>query len=537
MDAVELNLFSQRIAAVCDEMGARLRQAAFSPNIRDRLDYSCAVFDVAGRLVAQAAHIPVHLGSMAYALKRIVGEFEWRRGDMLAFNDPFLGGTHLPDVTVVAPVFVRRHLVGFVANRAHHADIGSSTPGSMPLSSTLAEEGVVISPQYLVKNGHTDHAKIERFVAASCSPRDEAGDYAAQIAANRVGGERLSALASALGVDAYAVAADEINRYGERLGRKALAIIPHGAWSFSDYLDDDGFGATDIPIRVTLDVGAAGIRADFAGTAAQVKGNVNCPLAVTVAAVQYVFRCFLPAYAPTCHGVFAMIEITAPAGSLVNAVPPAAVAGGNVETSSRIVDCVIGALGKALPDRMPAASQGTMNNLAVGSAATQHGPAWAYYETIGGGCGADARGPGRSAVQSHMTNTLNTPVEVLEMKYPLRIRRYAVRRGSGGRGRSGGGDGVVREYEFLQPAVFTILSERRRRAPWGAAGGGDGASGENLFNGGVLPAKVVRRAEPGDCLTIKTPGGGAYHAPDTSYNHGKEVDDGRYEQNKRAGRE
>lgn len=512
MDAVELSLFNQRIAAVCDEMGARLRQAAFSPNIRDRLDYSCAVFDAAGGLVAQAAHIPVHLGSMAYALQRIAGEFEWRNGDMLVFNDPFLGGTHLPDVTVVAPVFTGNRLVGFVANRAHHADIGSSTPGGMPVSSTLEEEGIVIEPQYLIREGRTERAKIERFVAVSRNPRDETGDYTAQIAANRTGVERLEALVSAGGADAYAAAVGEINRYGERLARKALAVIPQGRWSFTDYMDDDGFGANDVPIRVTLEVGVGGIRADFAGTAAQVKGNVNCPVAVTVAAVHYVFRCFLPSYAPTCRGLFSMIEIDAPEGSLVNARPPAAVTGGNVETSSRIVDCVIGALSRALPEAVPAASQGTMNNLAMGCDASESGPAWAYYETIGGGCGAGADSAGCSAVQSHMTNTLNTPVEVLEMKYPLRIRRYAVRRGSGGAGRFRGGDGIVREYEFLRPAVFTILSERRRRPPWSVAGGGDGTPGENLLNGKALPGKVMRRARAGDRLTIKTPGGGGFAA-------------------------
>ena len=512
MDAVELSLFNQRIAAVCDEMGARLRQAAFSPNIRDRLDYSCAVFDAGGGLVAQAAHIPVHLGSMAYALQRIAGGFEWRHGDMLVFNDPFLGGTHLPDVTVVAPAFTDDRLIGFVANRAHHADIGSSTPGGMPVSSTLEEEGIVIEPQYLVREGRTDREKLERFVTASRNPRDETGDYTAQIAANLTGVERLEALASAGGVDAYAAAVEEINRYGERLARKVLKVIPQGRWSFTDYLDDDGFDANDVPIRVTLEVGAGGIRADFTGTAAQVKGNVNCPVAVTVAAVHYVFRCFLPVYAPTCHGLFSMIEVVAPEGSLINARPPAAVTGGNVETSSRIVDCVIGALSRALPETIPAASQGTMNNLAMGHEESDGEPAWAYYETIGGGCGAGADSAGRSAVQSHMTNTLNTPVEVLEMKYPLRLRRYAVRRGSGGGGRFRGGDGIVREYEFLRPAVFTILSERRRRSPWGVAGGDDGAPGENLLNGEALPAKVVRRARPGDRLTIKTPGGGGFFA-------------------------
>ena len=509
MDVVELSLFNQRIAAVCDEMGACLRQAAFSPNIRDRLDYSCAIFDADGGLVAQAAHIPVHLGSMAYALQRVVGEFTWRRGDMLVFNDPFLGGTHLPDVTVVAPVFVGDRLVGFVANRAHHADIGSSTPGGMPVSSTIEDEGVIISPQYLVKDDCVDSAKLNQFVANSCNPLDEMGDYNAQLAANRIGIKRLSAIASDLGADAYAIALDEINRYGERLGSKALAAIPHGTWSFVDYMDDDGFDTVDIPICVNIVVNHHGICADFTGTAPQVKGNINCPLGVTVAAVHYVFRCFLPTYAPTCRGVFSTIKVVAPESCLVNAKPPAAVTGGNVETSSRIVDCVIGALSGALPEMMPAASQGTMNNVAMGNEMGEQGSTWAYYETIGGGCGANAHGAGRSAVQSHMTNTLNTPVEVLEMKYPIRVRRYAVRRGSGGRGQFCGGDGIVREYEFLEPAMLTILSERRRHAPWGLAGGGNGQPGENLLNGDSLPAKVMRRVKVGDRLTIKTPGGGA----------------------------
>ena len=448
---------------------------------------------------------------MAYALVRIVGKFRWRDGDMLVFNDPFLGGTHLPDVTVVAPVFEDNKLIGFVANRAHHADIGASTPGGMPVSSNLEEEGVVISPQFLVRDGRIDQEKLQQFVAASCNPRDEIGDYAAQIAANRIGVEKLGTLAQSLD-DGFTAAANAINCYGKRLGCKALVVIPHGTWSFTDYLDDDGYGTIDIPICVTLDVGVDAIHVDFAGTAAQVKGNVNCPIAVTTAAVQYVFRCFLPSYAPNCHGSFSMIKITAPEGLLVNAQPPAAVAGGNVETSSRIVDCVIGAFARALPAQMPAASQGTMNNLAMGHTAIREGDAWAYYETIGGGCGGGAEQPGCSAVQSHMTNTLNTPVEVVEMKYPLRIRRYAVRRGSGGHGRFFGGDGIVREYEFLQPTVFTILSERRHRVPWGLAGGGDGKLGKNLFNGKLLPAKVVKQAVPGDRLTIKTPGGGAFGA-------------------------
>ncbi len=508
MNPVELSIFASRISAVCDEMGAVLQRTAFSPNIRDRLDFSCAVFDAAGQLCAQAAHIPVHLGSMAYAMADIVADVDWRDGDMLIVNDPFLGGTHLPDVTLIAPVFIDGRLLAFVANRAHHADIGAESPGSMPVSRSLEEEGLVIPPTRLLRGGRIDATILDGILAATRNPADGRGDFAAQISANRVGAARLGELIRRQGAAAFLAALDQLNDYAERLAASALDRIPDGSYSFEDRMDDDGAGKRDIPIRVRLQVDGGRIHADFSGTAAQVPGNINCPLSVAAAGVFYVFRCLMPAHTPACAGSFRPIRLSAPAGSLLNARRPAAVAAGNVETSTRVVDVVMGALAQALPDDIPAASHGSMNNLAMGG--EYDGGAWDYYETMGGGMGAGPRGGGLDAVQTHMTNTLNTPIEVLESRYPLRVTRYAVRDGSGGRGRRRGGDGLVREFEFLHPARATLLTERRYHAPWGLAGGGDGAPGRNLLNGEELPPKVHFAVEAGDRLTIETPGGGGW---------------------------
>ncbi len=505
MDPISLSVFARRIAAVCAEMGATLQRAAFSTNIRDRLDFSCAVFDAGGELCAQAAHIPVHLGSMAYAMRGIVGRVDWVPGDVLILNDPFLGGTHLPDVTVVSPWFVGGTRVGFVANRAHHADIGAAAPGSMPIARRLEEEGLVIPPTRLVRGGRPVPGALEAIVGAMGDAQRARGDFAAQIAANRRGLERLAALSAAAGEVTAALAA--VNEYGERIARAALGRLPRGSFRFTDRLDDDGLGTRDLPIAAAVTVADGEVHVDFAGSAAQAAGNVNCPLSVAAAAVYYVFRCLMPAGAPDCAGLFRPITVAAPAGSLVNARRPAAVAAGNVETSMRIVDAVLGALAPALPDAIPAASQGTMNNLAMGARGARR---WDYYETLGGGMGAGPRGGGLSAVQTHMTNTRNTPIEVLEMTCPVRVRRYQVRRGSGGAGRRRGGDGLVREYEFLEPATVTLLTERRRHAPWGLAGGAPGARGRNLLNGRELPGKVCVEAAPGDRLTLETPGGGGW---------------------------
>ena len=508
MDVIEQSLFSQRLAAVSDEMGSRLKRTAFSVNIRDRLDYSCAVFDSEGKLAGQAAHIPVHLGSMACALLGLVSQFDWTSKEMLVFNDPYRGGTHLPDVTLVAPLFISGKLLGFVANRAHHADIGAIVPGGMPLSSHIDQEGVLIEPQWITRGGKLDTKKIAAFSADSCIPENEIGDYSAQFSANLYGLKRLRTLIETLGIDKYCLALEKLYAYGARLSAATLSRLPEGSWQFTDYLDDDGREDRNIPIKVTVKNANSRLVVDFTGTAEQVPGNVNCPLPVTTAAVHYVFRCLMPEYAPTCHGLFSAITIKAPEGTLVNARYPAAVAAGNVETSSRIVDCMMGVMGQAIPDAQVAASQGTMNNVAMGSATAN--PPWAIYETIAGGCGAKKDIHGRSGTQSHMTNTLNTPIEELEMNYPLRILRYAIRKGSGGSGRFRGGNGVIREYGFLAPTTVTVLSERRRLSPWGLAEGGAGARGENHHNHKRLPGKVTFSAHDGDVLRISTPGGGAY---------------------------
>jgi len=493
-------------------MGAVLRHAAFSPNIRDRLDYSCALFDAHGHLCAQAAHIPVHLGSMAYAMRDLVGRHTWSRGDMLVLNDPFAGGTHLPDVTLVAPVFDQARLIAFVANRAHHADIGADAPGSMPIAARIEDEGFLIRPQLLVKQGAMQPELLETLQRVTSDAITTAGDFSAQISANRTGVARLLALIERIGEDGWRAGLAALNDYAERMARGALDEIPDGVWRFRDYMESDGLAARDVPIEVALRVTGSDVTLDFAGTAAQTPGNINCPLPVTAAAVFYALRCLMPHNTPACAGVFRPLHLLAPPGTLVNARPPAAVASGNVETSSRIVDVVLGALAVALPRRIPAASQGTMNNLAMGSRAT--GAAWSYYETLGGGMGAWCGGDGLSAVQTHMTNTLNTPIEVLESCYPLRVLRYAVRRGSGGRGLHRGGDGLIREYQFLAETEVTLIAERRRRAPWGVAGGADATPGEQRLNGRELPGKVHFTAAAGDRLTIETPGGGGYgHAP------------------------
>lgn len=505
MSPVDLAILISRIEAICTEMGAVLQHAAFSPNIKDRLDFSCALFDAGGELYAQAAHIPVHLGSMAYAMADIVDGVQWKPGDVLVVNDPYLGGTHLPDVTVVSPFFVADRLVGFVANRAHHANIGADTPGSMPISSSLEEEGLVIAPMLIVSGGEP----VEEAMAyiRRLEGTDTYGDFAAQISANRAGLARLKEL---VGEDAawFLAGIAEINAYGERLARSRLAEIPKGEYRFTDYLDDDGFSARDITIAVTITVGDNRILVDFAGTSPQVEGNVNCPISVAAAAVFYCFRCLLPDHTPACAGTFRCVELRAESGSLVNATRPAATAAGNVETSMRIVDTVLGALARALPEQIPAAGQGTMNNVAMGNHSGNR--PWDYYETIGGGMGAFAGGAGQSAVQSHMTNTLNTPIEALEMHYPVRINEYGIRAGSGGNGRYRGGDGLVREYQFLEPAQVTLLTERRRHPPWPLAGGEPGATGKNLLDGEPVPAKCSLRIEAGQTLRIETPGGGGY---------------------------
>lgn len=515
-DGIALSVFASRLAAICDEMGAILKRSAFSPNIKDRLDFSCALFDACGELSAQAAHIPVHLGSMAFAMRHIVNgngvsRIDWQPDDMIVVNDPFLGGTHLPDVTVIAPVFIDDKLCAFVANRAHHANIGAAAPGSMPISRSLDEEGVVIAPTHLIRRGELQQDVWQKLTGSSGAGVSSEGDFTAQISTNRSGVARLQALVEAMGLATFDAALAALNAYGEQVARQHFRTIANGCYRFADALDDDGVGTRNIAVVVAVDIADGNITVDFTGTAPQVSGNLNCPLSVAAAAVLYVFRCLLPAQLPVCAGLFRPITLKAPLGCLVNAQRPAAVAAGNVETSMRIVDALLGALHEALPQRIPAASQGTMNNIAMGSFGISGGSAgWDYYETIGGGGGAHAAGDGLNAAQTHMTNTLNTPVESLEQHYPLRVRRYAIRRHSGGAGHYRGGDGIVREYEFLAATHVTLLGERRTSAPWGLAGGAAGQTGRNHLNGVNIAAKVSLQVQPCDRLVLETPGAGGY---------------------------
>ena len=507
MDAIELTLFVKRINAICDEMGSILMRTAFSPNIKDRRDFSCAIFDANGQLCGQAAHIPVHLGSMAYAMSDIISTIHWQPGDMIILNDPYLGGTHLPDVTVIAPVFYNDTLCAFVTNRAHHADIGASTPGSMPLSCTLQEEGLVIPPTHIMRTGEICTDKFSALLNKLHNPHLGRADFIAQISTNQAGLQRMLDLIRTMSVAYFTEALVKLNDYAELLALSVMDGLPAGKYEFTDFMDDDGQGFTDIPIKTTISINKRYIEVDFTGTAPQVKGNINCPLSVTAAAVYYCFYCLMPPETPASAGAFRNIAIKAPRGCLVNASYPAAVTAGNVETSSRIVDAILGALANILPEKIPAASHGSMNNTAMGTAD------WDYYETLGGGMGGNQLNRGLDAIQTHMTNTLNTPVEILEKYYPLRINQYAVRKGSGGDGKHRGGHGLIRQFEFLDACHVTLLTERRKFCPWGLAGGGPGMSGINLLNNIPLPGKADFKVKAGDQLTILTAGGGSWGTP------------------------
>ena len=482
---IELQILGSALRAVTEEMGAVLVRSAFSANVKERRDCSTALFDEHGRLVAQAEHIPVHLGAMPDAVVA-VARHEPRPGETWILNDPFAGGTHLPDVTLVS-----RTEVGFAATRAHHADVGGDEPGSMPAGSTrLEEEGVVIPPTRL------DEATLERLVAAMRNPDERRGDLRAQLAAQRLAERRVSELCERRGLTSVRAAMAELLAYSERRVRAALAELPNGRWEAEDVLEaPEG----ELPIRVAVTITGDEIELDFAGTAPQHEGNLNCPLAVTRSACFFVVRCVTDPDVPASGGAFAPVTVRAPEGSLVRARRPAAVAGGNVETSGRIVDCVFRALRDAVD--VPAEGQGTMNNVTLGN------DRFTYYETIGGGQGACPDADGPSGVHVTMSNTLNTPVEALELAYPLRVERYELRLGSGGAGRTRGGDGVVRELRVLEPCRVSLLTERRARAPQAVRGGEPGAPGRNLLNGEELPAKATRDLAPGDVLRIETPGG------------------------------
>jgi N-methylhydantoinase B len=499
LDAVGLEVMAHAFASVAEEMGLVLVHSALSPNIRERRDASAALFDAEGEMIAQAAHIPVHLGALADAVAAVRAEHP-RPGELFLLNDPYAGGSHLPDLTVIGAIEVEGTVGGFSVVRAHHSDVGGVTPGSMPAGAReLYAEGLVVPPVRWT-------AEVERLLLANVrTPAMRRGDLAAQRAAVERGAEGLRALARRHGWEPLCDAAGELRDYAERRTRAVLARLqsPAAGLTAVDYLEGDGVEDRDLEIRVRVEIRDGAFHADFAGTAPAAAGNVNCPLAVTRSAVLFVVRTLLPGDVPTNGGVQRAVRVTAPPGCLVNAQRPSAVAAGNVETSQRIADTVFRALAEGgVP--VPAQGQGTMNNVTFG------GSSWTYYETIGGGQGASSGANGPSGVHVGMSNTRNTPIEVLELEHPLRVRTYALRRGSGGAGKWRGGEGVVREFEALAPMDATLLTERRRHGPRGAAGGRDGAPGANLKGGAALPAKLTLRLAAGDVLRIETPGGGGW---------------------------
>jgi len=516
-DPIRLSLYRHLFAAVAEEMGVALGRSAYSVNIKERRDYSCALFDARGDLVAQAAHIPVHLGSMPLSVRAALGLGPLAPGDVVMVNDPYAGGTHLPDITLVQPVFLGREREPsfFVANRAHHSDVGGRSPGSRPLATHIVQEGVRIPPVFLVRRGQFQ-SDIWRLVLANVrTPEEREADLEAQRGANALGERRLHDLAERAGRAELLRYANHLLDYGERAVRAALARVKRGRYHFVDFLDDDGIGSGPLRIEATITIRGAGAVVDFTGTAPQTTGPVNAVEAITLSCVLYVFRCITGAMlgddVPANAGALRPIELILPSHSIVNADPPAPVSSGNVETSQRIVDVLLGALAKALPDLIPAASAGTMNNLLLGSADGR----FTYYETMGGGHGASRGADGASGLQSHMTNTLNTPSEALEHALPVRVRRYSLRKGSGGRGRWNGGEGLVREIEMREPAEVTVISERRVFAPWGRAGGSPGQRGKNAVirkNGRTesQPGKFQASLGPGDRVRVETPGGGGW---------------------------
>lgn len=515
VDPISLAVFRSLFASVAEEMGVTLQRASFSPNIKERLDFSCAVFDAQAHMVAQAAHIPVHLGSMpASVAAAIQATEELAPGDVILLNDPYHGGTHLPDVTMVSPFFVGEAARFFVASRAHHADVGGMSPGSLPLSVELYQEGIVIPPIKLVDGGRRNEAVLALIAANSRAPDERLGDLEAQLAAQRVGEARLRALVEEHGEARVQAHAEALMDYAQRMVEATIASIPPGTYSYEDALEGD---VDPIPIRCTISVSGRSMRVDFVGSAPQVAGNLNAVEAVVRSATWYCVRLLADEEVPVNHGCFAPVTVVTPPHSVLSPDFPAAVAAGNVETSQRIVDVVLGALAQALPDRVPAASQGTMNNITLGGTAA--GRPFVFYETIGGGHGGGPLGDGLSGRHSHMTNTRNTPVEALEQDLPLQVEAYALRDGSGGAGQHYGGDGIRRTYRFLASATVTINSERRRTAPYGLHGGEPGQPGRNLLiRDGVevpLEGRASFQVAPGDRLVIETPGGGGW---------GKEID-------------
>ncbi len=516
MDPVEREIFRQLFASIAEEMGVTLMRSAFSPNIKERRDFSCALFDADGEMVAQAAHIPVHLGSTPLSVQAAIEDVEMGRDGHAVLNDPYRGGTHLPDITFVSPVCDDAGEVRFyVANRAHHADVGGRSPGSLPLSDSIDDEGIRIPPT------RWSDELVERIASASRTPEERRGDLQAQLAANLRGRRRLEEQIERHGREAWR-AADQLQSYSERFMRRTIEDMPSGTWAFRDVLDGDGFDSGSLELTCEVTLGDDHATVDWSETASQTRGPVNAPRAVTLSAVLYVFRCLAPDEMPSNGGYMRCIDVETESGTLVDAEPPAPVAVGNVETSQRITDVVLGALAEPLPGRIPAASCGSMNNVTIGVDDPRGDGAenFTYYETIAGGSGGHASGEGTDAIHTHMTNTLNTPIEALEHAYPLRVERYAIRDDSGGDAPHAGGDGVVRSYVFDGDATATLMTERREHPPYGLQGGNPGQRGHNILvrdgEPKALPGKCVVELGEGDRLRIETPGGGGWGRETTS---------------------
>ena len=517
LDPIEFEIFKNIFLSIAEEMGITLCRTGFSPNIKERLDYSCAIYDERGQTIAQGDHMPVHLGAMPLSVQAAIEHVNMEPGDVVVLNDPFRGGTHLPDITLVQPIFLEGEAAPafYVANRAHHSDVGGVSPGSMPLAQEIFQEGLIIPPIKLVRRGEICEDVVALILANVRTPVEREGDLSAQIASNRVGEARLRSLVTRYGLDRVRKYARAVQDYAERILRHTISNIPNGEYSFDDVMDDDGFSRQCIGIRTIVRIAGDQAEVDFTGTELQTRGGVNANFAITLAATLYCFRCLVQDDVLYNSGISRPIHVIAPRGTIVNAVHPAAVAGGNVETSQRITDVVLGALAKALPQIIPAASQGTMNNVTLGGTMPDDGSPFAYYETIGGGMGGRNGLPGLSGVHTHMSNTRNTPIEAIEHYLPVRIHRYALRQDSSGAGRYPGGEGILREYEMLTETSITLLSERRASHPYGAQGGEPGGCGRNTVvhaDGSIetLPAKVRLELRPGDRLRIETPGGGGF---------------------------
>ena len=510
LDAVTLEILRNQFEGVAEEMGHVLVTGAYSPNIKERRDCSTALFDADGRLVAQAEHIPVHLGAMPAAVDAVL-EKDPDPGDVWVLNDPFQGGTHLPDVTMVSPITVDEDVLGYAVSRAHHADVGGMSPGSMPAGAReIYQEGLRLPPVRLAIDGEVNDDVMDVVLANVRNASERRADVRAQLAANDRGADRLRDLVDEHGRDRIEAAFDAVMEYSRDRMTAAIDELPDGEYRARDVLEGDGQTDVDVPIEAAVTVDGTDVAVDFAGTADQVAGNVNAPLAVATSAVYFVVRCVTDPDIPPNQGCYDPVTVDAPEGSLLNPTPPAAVVGGNVETSQRVTDVVLAAFADAAPDRVPAQGQGTMNNLVVGS---RDANGFSYYETIGGGAGGRPNGDGTDGVHVGMTNTLNTPVEALEAEYPLHVEQYGLRSGTGGDGEHRGGLGIVRSVRVDADATVSLLTERRRYAPKGVAGGEDGTTGENRIDGETVPAKTTREVDAGTVVTVRTPGGGGHGDP------------------------